>query len=172
MCDGAGETQWHPGRLARPVDFKLGIEIGLAELHIIEAELGNGALEQIERIDLGRLMTEPAIGADQRVDAGLVKTARGQFNREGRALDRTLGGFTAAPGRLLTTQLESGKKRMPLGINAGGRALPLLIKRLQLRAIFCGSGIGSRNAVIIQSQVDPVGHDGHRTFYIRRIVRL
>src|SRR5450631_2135964 len=56
---------------------------------------------------------------------------------------------------------------MPLGINAGGVALPLRIKRVELRAIFGGGGIGPGDAVIIQGQVDPVGHDGHRTLHFK-----
>ena len=79
-------------------------------------------------------------------------------------------GDGTAPGRLLATQLKSGKKSVPLGIDAGGVALPLGIKRIELRAIFGRGGIGPGDAVIIQGQVNPVGHDGHRTYDFRAFV--
>src|ERR1700683_5791742 len=47
----------HPRKLARPINFKFAVEIGLTELYVIETELGNRALEQIQWIDLGTLVT-------------------------------------------------------------------------------------------------------------------
>ena len=76
-----------------------------------------------------------------------------------------LGGLVRrGAGRLLAAELKAGEEGMPLGIDAGGVALPLLIQRIKLRAIFSGSSVGPGDAFIIRGQVDPVGHDGHRTF--------
>ena len=86
----------------------------------------------MERIELGLLMAEPPVSADQGVDTGLAVAVRGRCRRRQTAL---LAASGTAPGRLLAAELESGEKRIPLGINAGGVALPLRIKRVQLRAI-------------------------------------
>ncbi len=111
-------------------------------------------------------MAEPAIGAHQRVNAGLAKAVCGRFDRGGRAPGR----FGAAPGRLLATELEPGEKRVPLGVDAGGVALPLRVERVQLGAVLRGGGIGPGDAVIIRGQVDPIGHDGHRLLYTKGFI--
>ena len=112
-------------------------------------------------------MTQPAVRADQRIDLRLVPVR--PHVQPGRRAARAgrLGYIPGALGRLLAAELESGEKGVPLGIHTGRIAFPLRIKSIELRAIFGRGGIGPGDAVIIQGQVDPVGHDGHRTYDFR-----
>ncbi len=75
--------QGHRDPLPRPIDLKIVVEIGLAQLHVIETKLGGTALDQIERIKLGLLVSKPAIGADQGIDARLMQPALVPFDRAG-----------------------------------------------------------------------------------------
>ena len=153
--------------LPAQINFKFVVEICLGQLHVIERQLRHGALHQIERIDLRGHVAEAAICAHQahrRVTAWRSAPHSGLGRG---AFDSRLGGFTRALGRLLAAEFKAGKEGVPLGIDAGGIALPLLIKRFELRAIFSRSSVGPGDALIIRGQVNPVGHDGHRTFHLR-----
>ncbi len=99
-------------------------------------------------------MAQPAEGADQGVDAGLPETVAGS-QRGG------LGGFdrryAAAPGRLLAAEFKPGEEGIPLGVDAGGVALPLDVKGIELGAVLCGGGVGTGNAVIVRVRETPFG---------------
>ena len=65
-------AQLHRDRLAVADELELEVEIGLGQLHVLERELGGGALAEIERVELGHAVAEAAVGADEGVDAGLL----------------------------------------------------------------------------------------------------
>ncbi len=152
----------HRGGTSGPDDFKRGFEIGFGQSDVAENELGGGPLPQVERIDLGLLVAETAIGTDERIDLALLLPLI-TGGRCGRAGDNGRSGFAIGGlGELLAAQLKAGEKSAPLGIDTGGIPLPLGIKGIEFCPVIGGGGIGTGNGLVIQGQADPTGHDGHR----------
>jgi hypothetical protein len=159
-------AQGHVDLPAAEDELELGVEIGLGELHVLERDLGRGALAEVERVELGDAVAEAAVGADQRVHpclldpVGLSGRGRNGAVRASVPPNRQSG---AGPLRwLLAAELEAGEEGVPLGIDAGGIGLPLLVKGFKLRTVVGRGGVGAGSAGEIGIKRNPGGHDCHR----------